>query len=136
MTCSVLLIQMWITLNSIFSRGVSLGINYRFLPVFKTLPCYEYFLVTLFSHLLLERSAQIILTVVCRLNCCQDGKDGNGIETSILLPPPPPPHPPLLLFTHPAKIHLMYSSWFSRRILFTGKGSNDFGTEFGIHVRE
>ena len=29
--------------------------------LFKTLPCYEYFLVTLFLHLLLERSAEILL---------------------------------------------------------------------------
>jgi len=32
-----------------------------FLPLFKTLPCYEVFLVTLFLSLLLECSTEIIL---------------------------------------------------------------------------
>ena len=39
----------------------SLSLDTIFLPLFKTLPCYETFLVTSFLPLLLERSAEIIL---------------------------------------------------------------------------
>ena len=47
------------------SRGQlgSLRIDNFFFFKFKTVPCYEYFLVTLFLHLLLERSAEIVLNV-------------------------------------------------------------------------